>query len=81
MENGQFLRNLWYFALDGRKLRKGQLQTKEVLGEKIAFGRNPDGKPFALKDNCPHRGVPLSEGTFDGQVIRCCYLGPRVFPT
>src|ERR1700752_2015056 len=75
MENGQFLRNLWYFALEGRKLRKGQLQTKAVLGEKIAFGRNPDGKPFALKDNCPHRGVPLSEGTFDGQIIRCCYHG------
>jgi phenylpropionate dioxygenase-like ring-hydroxylating dioxygenase large terminal subunit len=75
MENGQFLRNLWYFALEGKKLRKGQLRTKEVLGEKIAFGRNLDGTPFALRDNCPHRGVPLSEGTFDGQTIRCCYHG------
>ena len=75
MEDGRFLRNLWYFALEGRKLLKRRLWTKEVLGEKIAFGRNLDGMPFALRDNCPHRGVPLSEGIFDGQVIRCCYHG------
>ena len=75
MENGIFLRNLWYFAFDGAKLRKGRLRTKEILGEKIVFGRNQDGTPFALRDNCPHRGVPLSEGTFDGQTIRCCYHG------
>jgi phenylpropionate dioxygenase-like ring-hydroxylating dioxygenase large terminal subunit len=75
MGDGQFLRNLWYFAVEGGKLRKGQLRTKELLGEKIVFGRNQDGRPFALRDNCPHRGVPLSEGTFDGQTIRCCYHG------
>ena len=76
MDNGRpFLRNLWHFALHSDKLRKGRLYTKELLGEKIAFGRDPDGRPFALKDNCPHRGVPLSEGTFDGQTIRCCYHG------
>lgn len=75
MENGLFLRNLWYFVSDGGRLRKGRLFTKEILGEKIVFGRDPDGNPFALRDNCPHRGVPLSEGTFDGQTIRCCYHG------
>ena len=75
MADGQFLRNLWYFALEGGKLRKGQLQAKELLGEKIVFGRDQDGRPFALRDNCAHRGVPLSEGTFDGQTIRCCYHG------
>ena len=31
-----------------------------MLGEKIVFGRDEQGKPFALRDNCPHRGVPLS---------------------
>ena len=75
MQNGLFLRNLWYFAVHGGKLRKGQLITKEILGEKIAFGRDSAGIAFALRDNCPHRGVPLSEGSFDGQTIRCCYHG------
>jgi len=38
MENALFLRNLWYFALHGDKLKKGRLQTKEILGERIVFG-------------------------------------------
>jgi len=25
------------------------------------------GKPFALRDACPHRGMPLSSRWFDGQ--------------
>jgi phenylpropionate dioxygenase-like ring-hydroxylating dioxygenase large terminal subunit len=75
MENGLFLTNLWYFALHSDELKKGRLYSKEILGQKIAFGRDQDGSPFALRDNCPHRGVPLSEGTFDGQNIRCCYHG------
>jgi phenylpropionate dioxygenase-like ring-hydroxylating dioxygenase large terminal subunit len=75
MENGLFLKSVWYFALPGDKLKKSRLYAKEILGKKIAFGRDDNGIPFALKDNCPHRGVPLSEGTFDGQIIRCCYHG------
>ena len=38
MANALFLRNLWYFALHGDKLKKGRLQTKEILGERIVFG-------------------------------------------
>jgi phenylpropionate dioxygenase-like ring-hydroxylating dioxygenase large terminal subunit len=75
MENGLFLRKLWYFALHGEKLKKGRLYAKEILGEKIVFGRDREGNAFALRDNCPHRGVPLSEGTFDGETIQCCYHG------
>jgi len=75
MENGLFLKNHWYFAFPSDKLKKSRLYTKEILGKKIAFGRDDNGIAFALKDNCPHRGVPLSEGTFDGQIIRCCYHG------
>jgi len=75
MENALFLRNLWYFALHGDKLKRGELQTKEVLGERIVLGRDSSGNPFALRDNCPHRGMPLSEGKFDGRAIQCCYHG------
>lgn len=48
---------------------------KQILGERIVFGRNKEGVPFALSDNCPHRGVPLSKGWFDGKTIQCCYHG------
>ena len=75
MEPTLFLRNLWYFALHGTRLKSDKLIQREILGEKIVFGRDRAGKPFALRDNCPHRGIPLSEGSFDGETIQCCYHG------
>ena len=35
------------------------------------------GRPFALHDACPHRGMPLSHGHFDGQQVECSYHGWR----
>ena len=70
-----YLKNIWYLAMYGGNLKKGKLLSKEILGEKIVFGRDKTGKPFAMKDNCPHRGVPLSYGWFDGDHIQCCYHG------
>jgi phenylpropionate dioxygenase-like ring-hydroxylating dioxygenase large terminal subunit len=69
------LKNLWYFAMHGSFLKQGKLTSKQILGEKIVFGRDESGKPFALRDNCPHRGVPLSKGWYDGKCIQCCYHG------
>lgn len=74
-EHPLFLRNQWYFVMHGAALKKGKLMAKQILGEKIAFGRDEQGRAFALKDNCPHRGVPLSYGWFDGKSITCCYHG------
>jgi phenylpropionate dioxygenase-like ring-hydroxylating dioxygenase large terminal subunit len=75
MTESLFLKNLWYFAMHGSFLKKGKLVGREILGEKVVFGRDSDNKPFALKDNCPHRGVPLSQGWYDGNIIQCCYHG------
>lgn len=69
------LKNLWYVAFFGGELAKGKLVSKEIGGEKIVFGRDEAGNPFALKDNCPHRGVPLSCGHWLGNRIQCCYHG------
>lgn len=70
-----FLKNLWYFAMHGSFLKPGKLIAKEILGEKIVFGRSSEGEVFALRDNCPHRGVPLSSGWFKNDTIQCCYHG------
>jgi phenylpropionate dioxygenase-like ring-hydroxylating dioxygenase large terminal subunit len=75
MTESLFLRNLWYFAMHGSSLKTGKLVAKEILGERIVFGRDENNQPFALKDNCPHRGVPLSEGWYDGKEIQCSYHG------
>lgn len=75
MDSALFLRNFWYFALAGGDLKRGSLESRQILGARIVFGRDRAGRVFALRDNCPHRGVPLSEGTFDGERITCCYHG------
>ena len=41
----------------------------------MLLGRTSDGEIFALRDFCPHRGMPLRFGNFDGQTIECCYHG------
>lgn len=77
MANDQslFLKNLWYFAFHSSFIKKDKLTAKQIAGERIVFGRDVNGKIFALRDNCPHRGVPLSEGWFNEGTIQCCYHG------
>lgn len=72
-----FLRNVWYYALPSFRLKKGQMLAKTLLGEPVVFCRDAQGKAFALRDICPHRGIPLSDGKFDGGEIECCYHGWR----
>src|SRR5262249_36987953 len=71
------LREAWYYAAAGRRLKRGAVLAKVMLGEPLLIGRDRSGVPFALRDICPHRGMPLSAGRFDGQEIECCYHGWR----
>ena len=56
--------------MPGGRLKTGRLVAMTLLGEPLVFGRDHAGAPFALRDNCPHRGVPLSYGAFDGKENR-----------
>ena len=58
-------------------LRPGRMLHKTLLGEPVLIGRGRDGRVFALRDICPHRGIPLHYGRFDGETIACCYHGWR----
>jgi len=71
------LRNIWYVACASSFLKKGQMIEKEIDGEKICLGRAANGKVFGLRNQCPHRGIPLTYGHFDGCEIECCYHGWR----
>ncbi|HEU0117488.1 MAG TPA: Rieske (2Fe-2S) protein, partial [Alphaproteobacteria bacterium] len=75
MTSQPFLRNLWYYALPSKALKRGGMQGKLLLGEPVLFCRNDAGEVFALRDICPHRGMPLSYGSFDGKEVECCYHG------
>lgn len=72
-----FITGLWYLALPSQQLRPGQMRAKKLLGQSIVLGRAKDGKVFALRNICPHRGIPLSHGQFDGCEVECCYHGWR----
>lgn len=71
------LRDMWYYAIPGDALPPGKMRSKVLLGEPLVLGRTSDGSVFALRDICPHRGIPLSDGRFDGKEIECCYHGWR----
>jgi nitrite reductase/ring-hydroxylating ferredoxin subunit len=54
----------------------GASPTKVSLGgESWVLWRGSDGAVHALGDRCPHREAPLSQGTCQGDVIRCPYHG------
>ncbi len=71
------LTDIWYFALPGAELKPGAMAPLTLLGQPLLFGRAADGEVFALRDICPHRGIPLSCGRFDGREVECCYHGWR----
>ena len=76
-ETPAWLRDLWYFAMPGRALKPGAMVAKTMLGEPVLIARGSDGRVFALRDICPHRGIPLSCGRFDGREVECRYHGWR----
>ncbi len=70
----------WYPALRAATLRPSRTRTTLLLGVPLLLGRKSDGTLFALKDLCPHRGIPLSAGTFDGHSVQCKYHGWQFEP-
>ena len=69
------LYNDWYPAMRSDLLRGKKLSTTLLLGIPLVLGRREDGRLFAMRDSCPHRGIPLSCGWFDGQALTCKYHG------
>ena len=65
----------WYPALRSNRLRGKRLTTAMLLGIPLVLGRRSDGAIFVMRDNCPHRGIPLSCGWFDGATVTCKYHG------
>jgi phenylpropionate dioxygenase-like ring-hydroxylating dioxygenase large terminal subunit len=72
-----FLWDFWYPALRSNEIRGNQLATAMLLEVPLVLGRTSEGQAFAMRDSCPHRGIPLSYGHFDGKVLECSYHGWR----
>lgn len=67
--------NDWYPAMRGEGLSDRQMVKQTIMGVPLVLGRRSDGKVFAMRDACPHRGIPLSCGWFDGKDVTCKYHG------
>jgi len=65
----------WYPAVRSERLRGKKTVKALLLGVPLLLGRKTDGSLFAMKDLCPHRGIPLSAGWFDGEKVTCKYHG------
>jgi phenylpropionate dioxygenase-like ring-hydroxylating dioxygenase large terminal subunit len=65
----------WYRVAAGAQIKPKVLRRAMLLEIPLVIGRDRDGKAFALRDACPHRGMPLSCGKFDGQQLECSYHG------
>lgn len=42
-----------------------------IGGREIALFRTGSGEIYALRDRCPHRGGPLSQGIVHGERVTC----------
>lgn len=73
----EMLWGFWYPAIASRQVHGRKLTRAMLLGVPLVIGRDAHGKPFALRDVCPHRAFPLSFGQFDGSTVECAYHGWR----
>jgi len=70
-----FLWDFWYPALKSEEIYGKNLAKAMLLEVPLVLGRTGEGKAFAMRDACPHRGIPLSYGHFDGKNVQCSYHG------
>src|SRR5574337_155677 len=75
--DGQMLRGFWYSPLRSAQLRGSKLCQAMLLGVPLVLGRDMQGRAFAMRDACPHRGMPLSAGRMQGDELECSYHGWR----
>ena len=73
--NADWCLDFWYPAVRGDQVKTGKLQAVMLLGIPLAVGRDNQGRAFAVRDSCPHRGMPFTEGWFDGELLECSYHG------
>ncbi|MDX1974720.1 MAG: aromatic ring-hydroxylating dioxygenase subunit alpha [Rickettsiales bacterium] len=74
-ESTDLIYHIWYVAAASSQIARGETLAKTILGQQVLLGRTNEDAVFALRDFCPHRGIPLRYGRFDGKEIECCYHG------
>ena len=58
-------------------LAKGAVTTAEIAGVEVAVVHADDDQFYAVRDECSHAAVALSEGEVDGCTLECWLHGSR----
>lgn len=69
-----FANNNWYVAACSDEIATTPL-PRRICNQPVVLYRQTSGAVAAMLDICPHRLVPLSLGTVEGDHIRCRYHG------
>lgn len=75
-ERTPFVSDEWYVAAFADEVTRTPL-ARRLLGIPVVLLRRTDGGVAALEDRCPHRSMPLSLGTLEGDTLVCGYHGAR----
>jgi len=65
----------WYPACTSSELSPGRLKGTTLLGLPILVCKTDQGAVAAMRDICPHRGMPLSFGRLRDNCVECAYHG------
>ncbi len=73
--NGEgYIRNTWYVCARSQDISHTPRPRVTPEDKNVLF-RPSDGTVAALEDACPHRKLPLSKGTLQGDTVVCGYHG------
>lgn len=73
--NTEILKNVWYVVALSSDVKAGKMKSVVLDGQPIVLARKPNGEVYAIRDICPHRGIPFSYGRMVGDQVECPYHG------
>ena len=71
----EILMDQWYMALPSKKLKPNKMVSVEIMSEPVLFFRTSTGLVSAIRDICPHRGIPFRFGQIVDDMVECHYHG------